>query len=68
MTIATTMVTRPLAKQLVFLFVLLLSFLHCSLTALVAVGALGNDGTQSFYSEPCAALLVTAPSSAYVTP
>jgi subtilisin-like proprotein convertase family protein len=31
--------------------------------ATIAVGAVGNDGKQSYYSEPCAAMLVTAPSS-----
>lgn len=31
--------------------------------ATIAVGAVGSDGKQSYYSEPCAAMLVTAPSS-----
>lgn len=29
----------------------------------IAVGAIGNDGKQAYYSEPCAAMLITAPSS-----
>lgn len=33
----------------------------------IAVAALGNNGVQSYYSEPCAALLVAAPSSS-ITP
>jgi hypothetical protein len=28
----------------------------------IAVGAIGFDGTQAIYGEPCAALLVSAPS------
>lgn len=29
----------------------------------IGVGAVDNNGTQSYYSEPCSAILVTAPSS-----
>jgi len=31
--------------------------------ATIAVGAVGNDGKQSYYSEPCSAMLITAPSN-----
>eukprot|EP01088_Endostelium_zonatum_P019285 TRINITY_DN658_c0_g1_i3.p1 TRINITY_DN658_c0_g1~~TRINITY_DN658_c0_g1_i3.p1 ORF type:complete len:516 (-),score=127.48 TRINITY_DN658_c0_g1_i3:106-1653(-) len=31
----------------------------------IAVGAIGANGKASFYSEPCAAMLVTAPSNGY---
>lgn len=31
----------------------------------IAVGAVGIDGKKAFYSEPCAALVVAAPSSSY---